>query len=329
MFRFASPWWLSLVPMALGCIWIMARRRRRGDARILLPQASVRFRLGRSPWQMLEPFVPWIRGLSLVLLLLALARPQAGERLESVATFGVDIVTALDVSASMRAMDFEPNRLVVARKTIESFVRGRPSDRIGLVIFGGIASTRCPLTLDHEMLLDFLGEVDFATRDQGTALGMGLASAVNRLRDSDAKSRVVVLVTDGRNNSGQIGPETAAEAARALGIRVYTVGVGSEGEVPVPVSAGPLGDRIVKMKVDLDEELLQEIASMTDGRYFRATDGEALEAVFETIDGLERTEIESRVRFLYTELFALALFPALGLLLFERCLVGTRLRRIP
>jgi Ca-activated chloride channel family protein len=230
----------------------------------------------------------------------------------------------------MKAEDFPGNRLAEAKRVVQRFIAGRPSDRIGLVIFAGLAVTRCPLTLDHQMLLQFVDRVDFAPEDQdGTALGMGLAAGVNRLRKSDARSKVVVLVTDGRNNRGQIGPRAAAEAARAIDIHVYPVGVGTDGEAPVPVDRGPLGKRYVMQRVDLDEPLLTEIAAQTNGRYFRATDAEGLAEVFRTIDDLEQTEIESRVRLLHTELFHLALLPALTLLAVERMLLGTRLKRIP
>jgi Ca-activated chloride channel family protein len=196
-----------------------------------------------------------------------------------------------------------------------------------LVVFAALAVTRCPLTLEHEMLLQFLANVDFAPPDQdGTALGMGLATAVNRLRKSDARSKVVILVTDGRNNRGQIGPQAAAEAARALNIKVYPVGVGTEGEAPVPVLGGR---RYVMRPLDLDEPLLREISEMTGGEYFRATDAEGLETVFRTIDSMERTEMESRVRVLHTELFHYLLLPALALVGLERLLAVTRLRRIP
>lgn len=331
MFRFASPAWLALIPVALAAAWFLGRRRRGGDARLFLPGASVVLRLGKSPWQRLELLLPWLRAAVLLLVLVGLARPQAGARLETVSSFGVDIVIALDVSGSMRAEDFRPkNRLEVARRTVERFIEGRPSDRIGLVVFAGLAVTRSPLTLDHQMLRQFLDEVEFAPRDQdGTALGMGLAAAVNRLRKSDARSKVVVLVTDGRNNRGQIGPQAAAEAARAIGVKVYAVGVGTEGEAPVPVDFGPLGRRYQMQRVELDEPLLREIAAKTDGRYFRATDAAGLQEVFQTIDSLEQTEIESRVRMLYTELFHYAILSALAVFGFERLLLGTRLRRIP
>jgi len=328
--RFAAPWLLLLLPLAVAAVWWLARRRRRGDARMVLPGVALRGRLAVSPWARLERALPWLRGAALLLLVLALARPQAGARVQNVTTYGVDIVVALDISGSMRAQDFRPNRLEVARDTVERFVQGRGSDRIGLVVFAALAATRCPLTLDHDMLDEFLDQVDFAPRDQdGTALGMGLATAVNRLRDSDAKSRVVVVVTDGVNNRGQIGPTAAAEAAAALGVKVYTIGVGSDGEVPMPIDMGPLGVRYDMQHVELDEELLRTIADTTGGQYFRAQDAEALQEVFTTIDGLEKTEIESRERVVYSELFPLALFPAVGLLLLERLLAATRLRRIP
>jgi len=330
MLRLATPAMLLLALVAIAAAWFMGRRSRRGDARLRLPAADLHVQLGTTPWQLAERSLPVLRGIVLVLLAAALARPQAGDEIRTVSTYGVDILLALDVSTSMMAEDFPGNRLEEARRTVKRFIDERPTDRIGLVVFAGLAVTRCPVTLDYAMLHLFLDEVDFAPRDQdGTALGMGLAAAVNRLRGSEAKSKVVVLLTDGRNNRGQIGPQAAAEAARALGIKVYTVGVGTEGEAPVPVDIGPLGRRVVMQRVDLDEPLLREIAEKTDGRYFRATDADTLAQVFATIDELEKTETKSRVRMLYTELFWYLVAPALGLLLFERLLVSTRLRRIP
>jgi Ca-activated chloride channel family protein len=271
-----------------------------------------------------------MRGAALLLLVVALARPQSGTSLTTVATEGVDIVVALDASGSMRAEDFAPlNRLEVAKRTVAEFVARRPDDRIGLVVFAGLATTRCPLTVDHPMLLQFLDEVEFAARDEdGTAIGLGLATAVARLRGSPARGRVVVLLTDGRNNRGQIGPETAAEMAHALGIRVHTIGVGTEGEARVPVDT-PFGRRYDVQRLDLDEDLLRAVAERCGGRYFRAQDALGLKEVFAAIDALETTRRESRQRVLYTERFAVALFPAAILLGLERLLAATRLRRIP
>lgn len=328
IFRFATGWALILLPVALAAGWLLARRRRLGGARLRLPRTDRCPELGGSFWTGVNRSMPWIRTLALVLLVAALARPQSGARTETVSTHGVDIVVALDNSGSMKAEDFQPlNRLAVAKRTVAEFVSGRKSDRIGLVVFAGLSVTRCPLTIDHAMLDQFLEEVSFADVD-GTAIGMGLATAVNRLRPSSAESKVVVLVTDGRNNRGEIGPETAAEAARTLGVKVYTVGVGSEGLVPIPMDT-PLGRRYVSQQLDLDEELLRDIADRTGGQYFRATDPEALRGVFETIDALETTEIETRVRVLYAELFRPFVVPAAGLLLLEGLLFSTRLRRIP
>ena len=329
-FRFADPWWFAaLAPVAM-LAWWAARRRARWVARVLLPGASTAVLLGRSVWTRIEPALPWLRAMMLVLVVVALARPQSGSTRETVSSRGVDVVVALDISGSMRALDFQPlNRLEVARRTLTEFVDRRPGDRIGLVAFGSYAATRCPLTLDHDLLRSLLAEVDFAPDDEGgTAIGMGLATAVQRLRGSNAKSRIVVLLTDGRNNRGQIGPGAAAEAARALDVRVYTIGVGTEGEVAVPVQTAA-GERYVMQRQDLDEELLREIAATTDGRYFRATNPDALRDTLAVIDDLETTDIESTVRVLYAERFGLVVIPALALLLLEWALVATRLRRIP
>lgn len=327
--RLASPWLLLLAPLVATALVLALRRRRTAVSALRLPRAASALRL-ISPWVSLERSLHWMRAVALLLLVVALARLQAGEAVEDVSTFGVDIVVALDISGSMRAEDFRPlNRLEVARATVDRFIEGRPADRLGLVVFGSVATTRCPLTLDHAMLRQLLAEVDFAPPEQQrTAIGMGLATAVNRLRRSDARSKVVVLVTDGQNTAGQIGPSTAAQAARAVGVKVYTIGVGREGEVPMPIDT-PLGRRYQMVRADLDEPLLREMAATTEGRYFRATDAQGMQEIFSTIDALERTETKSRVRILYAERFAYLLWPALGLLGLERLLRSTRLSRIP
>jgi Ca-activated chloride channel family protein len=330
IFRFAFPWAFAVAPLAVAAAWVMARRRVRGGARLALPRAATRVKIGTSVWVRVERFLPWMRAIALLLMVVALARPQSGARLETTSTYGVDIVIALDNSTSMSALDFQPdNRLGVAKRTVAEFVDGRPLDRIGLVVFAGIPTTRSPLTLDHAMFLQFLEQVTFAPQEEdGTALGMGLATSVNRLRRSTAQSKVVVLVTDGRNNRGHIAPEAAAEAAGALEVKVYTVGVGTEGLVPVPMDTAR-GRQIVAQRMDLDEELLREIADRTGGEYFRASDAEALRAVFAEIDTLEKTEIESQERVLYDELFPRFVLPAIGLFLLEGLLAATRLRRVP
>jgi Ca-activated chloride channel family protein len=331
MTRLASPLALLLLPLAAGAIWLLSRRMSSGGPRIAFPGAAGLSRLPQSPWIGVERMLPWLRGGAIALTVVALARPQAGSALTTVSSNGVDIVIVLDISGSMRCEDTRAkNRLSVAKDCISRFVAARPEDRLGVVAFGSLATTRCPLTLDHEMLLRFVDELDFAPRGEDrTALGMGLATGVNRMRASNAKSKVVVLVTDGRNNAGQLGPESAAEAARALGVKVYTIGVGSEGEVPCLVDDPQGGRQYVQIQADFDEPLMRRIAETTGARYFRAADADGFEKAFTEIDSLEKTERESRVRMLYTEKFMQALLPAGLLLGFELLLAGTRLRRIP
>lgn len=331
MTRLATPWALLLLPLAGVAVWLLTRRMRSGGPRIAFPDVTGLAALPVSSWVRLERMLPWLRGGAIALAIVALARPQAGSALTTVSSNGVDIVIALDVSGSMRCEDTRPkSRLLVAKECIARFVAGRPEDRLGVVVFGSVATTRCPLTLDHDMLMRFVEDLDFAPPGEDrTALGMGLATAVNRMRASKAKSKVVVLVTDGRNNAGQLGPESAAEAARALGFKVYTIGVGSQGEVPCLVNDPQVGRRYVQVQADFDEDLLRKIAESTGARYFRATDADGFAKVFSEIDALEKTEMESRVRILYTEKFMQALLPAGILLGLELLLAGTRLRRIP
>jgi Ca-activated chloride channel family protein len=331
MMRLATPWALALLPLAAGVVWLLVRRLKSGGPRIAFPAAAQLAALPTSPWVHLERLLPWLRGGALALAVVALSRPQAGSSLTTVSSNGVDIVIAVDISGSMRCEDSRPrNRLTVAKECIKRFVEGRPDDRIGIVAFASTAATRCPLTLDHEMLLRFVDEVTFAPPGEDrTALGMGLATAVNRMRPSKAKSKVVVLLTDGRSNAGQLGPETAADAAQALGLKVYTIGVGSEGEVPCLVDDPQMGRRYVQIQADFDEDLLKKIAQSTGARYFRAADADGMAGAFREIDALEKTETESRVRMLYTERFLQALAPAGLLLALELLLSGTRLRRIP
>jgi Ca-activated chloride channel family protein len=232
--------------------------------------------------------------LALVLAILALARPQRGVSQSETESRGVDIVLAIDISPSMMAQDFQPaNRLVVARETAREFIRQRPHDRIGLVGFAATAFTQCPLTLDHAALLDLLDGLDFGLAEDGTAIGMGIATAVSGLRHSKTPSKVIVLLTDGENNRGSIDPVTGAELARAYGIRVHTVLVGRGGVVPVPVEDPVLGQRIAMVRMDVDETSLRDIARRTGGRFFRATDSAALGRIYAEIDRMERAPIHS------------------------------------
>lgn len=232
------------------------------------------------------------RMIALSLLILALARPQSTNRWERVSTEGIDIVMAIDISGSMRAMDFKPNRLEAAKEVGMEFVNSRPDDRFGLVVFAGESFTQCPLTTDQVVVTNFMNELDFGMVEDGTAIGMGLATAVNRLKESKTESKVIILLTDGVNNSGEIGPVTASELAATYGIRVYTIGVGSRGSAPVPVQ-DVFGRSIVQnMPVEIDEEVLQKIAVMTGGEYFRATDNTKLREIYRQIDTLEKTQLD-------------------------------------
>jgi Ca-activated chloride channel family protein len=265
----------------------------------------------------------------LVAIVVALARPQTGVTSENILTQGIDIVLAMDVSSSMLAEDLEPNRLEAAKEVAAEFVQGRRNDRVGLVAFAGEAYTQAPLTLDYGVVTGLLGELDVGMIEDGTAVGMGLATAVKRLQASDAESKVVVLLTDGQNNRGEIGPTTAAQMAQALGIRVYTIGAGTRGTARVPVDDPLRGRRYVNMRVELDEPTLTEMAELTGGRYFRATDRESLQAVYAEIDDLETTEIEVEHFTRFGERFPPLLAGGFFLLLLEIGLGQTVLRKLP
>jgi Ca-activated chloride channel family protein len=228
---------------------------------------------------------------ALVLAIIALARPQSTNIQRNVTTEGIDIVLSIDVSGSMLARDFKPDRLEAAKDLGIKFISGRTNDRIGLVIFAGESFTLCPLTTDRVTLINQFKTIDIGVLEDGTAIGSGLATAISRLKESDAKSKVIILLTDGVNNRGEIAPMTAAEMARTFGIRVYTIGVGTYGTAPYPVQT-PFGTRYQDMQVEIDEELLKGIAQMTGGEYFRATNNKALEQVYQKIDQLEKSKIE-------------------------------------
>ena len=245
-------------------------------------------------------------------------------------TEGVDIVLLIDISSSMQAQDFKPkNRLHVAKQVVKEFIGKRTSDRIGLVVFSAQAITQCPLTLDYDVLQNLVDRVEFGMLEDGTAIGTALATACNRLKDSEAKSRVIVLLTDGRNNMGIIAPRTAAEVAKSLGIKVYTIGVGTSGTVPVPVDDPLFGRRTVPMRMELDEKTLKEIAQLTDGRYFQATDRDELMRIYDRIDELEKTKVETKTFVSYTDRFPYFVIPAVILLLAQIGLGESILREIP
>ncbi|MDR2815206.1 MAG: VWA domain-containing protein [Proteiniphilum sp.] len=272
------------------------------------------------------PFV--LRLISVALIIVVIARPQSVSSWEETETQGIDIVMALDVSGSMLAQDLKPDRLQAAKKVAAEFITDRPNDNIGLVIFAGESFTQCPLTTDHKVLLNLLNEIEFGMIEDGTAIGLGLATSVNRLKDSKSESCVVILLTDGTNNSGQIAPLTAADLARSYGIRVYTIGVGTKGMAPTPVNT-PYGIRMQNMPVDIDEKALTEIAATTGGQYFRAQDTEGLRQVYDEIDKVEKYLISVQNVTRRRELFLPLALAALGLVLLELLLRRTWLRSVP
>lgn len=275
-----------------------------------------------------------LRSLAIALCIIALARPQQGNEQTKVKTEGIDIVLAVDISGSMLAEDFEmdgkrQNRLYVVKQVVKDFINKRSTDPIGLVVFSANAYTQCPLTLDYGILLQFLEKTEIGLLEDGTAIGSAIASSVDRLRNTKAQSKVIVLLTDGRNNSGQIDPLTAAELAQAFNIKIYTIGAGSKGLVPYP-ARDLFGNKVMRqVKIDIDDESLAEIANITGGRYYRATDTGSLKEIYQQIDALEKTETEITHYKEYKELFHYFLLPAFGCLLIELCLKKTKLRKIP
>lgn len=325
---FASPGYLyALVLIPLLVVWYIRRHKEdTSDIRYstLLPfyalKPGLRERLRHLPFA--------LRMLGIALLIIALARPRTTASGQNIYAEGIDIAMLLDISTSMLAEDFQPNRVEAAKDVAGHFIDGRQNDRIGLVIFAGQSFTQCPMTLDYRVLKNLLRQVKPGMVEDGTAIGMAIAQGVNRLKDSKAKSKVMILLTDGMNNRGEIDPLSAAQIAKTFNIRIYTIGVGTVGEAPYPVQT-PFGIRYQNMPVDVDEKTLAQIADMTEGRYFRATNNKALKEIYDEIDKLEKTRIEVKAYRSYTELF----YPwaALGLVfvLVEFLLSGTLLRKLP
>ena len=328
--RLAQPWallGLLVVPALIGrYLW----RQRRGLPTLRYSCLGLVSPLLVSPWVRWRHLPFLLRALAVTLLVLGLARPQTVDHEDEILTRGIDIIVSVDNSTSMAAEDLKPNRLEAAKKVVEEFILGRQNDRIGMVVFAGQSYPRCPLTLDYEILKTLLDGVRFATKEEdGTAIGMGLANAVNRLRDGKGKSRVVILLTDGRNNQGQIDPATAADLARSLGVKVYTIGVGTTGEAPYPYDDPVFGRRYVMLRVDLDERTLRDIAERTGGQYFRATDAEQLQEIFAEIDEMETTAVQIKRYESFEELYLYLIGPAGLLLLLEQLLAALRFRRLP
>ena len=330
--RFASPWFLILLGVVpfLAVMPILLRRHGR-QASLRYANTTLTTGLPLSWRFYLRPFLPATRLVVIILVIIALARPQAGQEQEVITGEGIDIALALDISGSMASLDFQPqNRLEAAKQVISEFVDDRSYDRIGLVVFARNAFVQSPPTLDYHVLQGLLDEVQLAERlrlQDGTAIGMGLANAASLLKDSETASKIVILLTDGVNNAGEIDPLTAAEAAKALGIKVYTIGAAKPGRVPVPVPS--LRGRFMFIESVLDEEVLIEIAEMTGGQYFRAADTGGLQEIYERINALEKSNVEVRVYTNFQELAGWLLVPALLLLLTEMLFRQSILRQIP
>lgn len=313
---FASPAYLFLLLLLIPVIGWYIYELRKADASLQLSDTQT---LGKQPksariYLLHVPFV--LRVACITLLSIALARPQLTNRWSSESTEGIDIMMALDISGTMQAEDLKPNRLEAAKQVASDFVIARPNDQIGLVVFAGESFTQCPLTTDHAVLINLFKSVKFGMIEDGTAIGLGLANAVNRMKDSPTKSKVIILLTDGSNNRGEIDPQTAAEIAKTYGIRVYAVGVGSHGQARVPVQT-PVGVQYMMMDSEFDESTLQRIANTTGGQYFRATDNSSLKSIYEQIDQLEKTKLRVREYAKHTDIFPPFIVAALLCLIAE------------
>lgn len=326
--QFANPEYLYLLLLVIPLIawYVVKLSKMQASFKLASTQAFKKVKPNMRVYMRHFPFV--LRVISIALIIIVIARPQAVNSWEETESQGIDIVLALDVSGSMLAQDLQPNRIEAAKKVASEFVTDRKNDKIGLVIFAGESFTQCPLTTDHKVLLNLLKDVNFGMIEDGTAIGLGLANSVNRLKDSPSKSKVVILLTDGTNNRGQIAPLTAADLAKSYGIRVYTIGIGTKGMAPTPVQT-PFGMRIQNMPVDIDEKTLTEIASLTGGQYFRAVDTEGLREVYREIDQMEKYLISVQNVTRKQELFLPFALAALALILIELILRRTWLRTIP
>lgn len=325
-FEYPALLWLLVIPalMLVHYIYIELSGRR---PHLRVPDIKFWKVGGRSVLGVIRHLPFLLRTIALVMIIIAIARPRSSTKMDKIDTEGIDIVLAMDVSTSMLARDFTPDRISAAKDIAIEFISQRPSDRMGIVVFAGESYTQCPLTTDRATLINLMKEIETGLIEDGTAIGNGLATAVARMQNSDAKSRVVILLTDGVNNSGEITPQTAADIAKTYGIRVYTIGVGANGTAPYPVMT-PWGVQMQNVEVEIDENLLKNIAETTGGRYFRATDNTKLSEIYSEINKMEkaRTTIDSFP--IYKELFTGFVLIALACLLLE-VLISFILRRLP
>ncbi len=331
MFRFANPEFLGLlVIIPLMIYWYLRKNIHRGGT-LRFSNLGVIKSVNKSPSRKYRHILVVLRVIAVGLMILAFARPQSGSTEEEIITEGIDIILAMDISSSMKAEDLArgKNRLDVAKDVAKEFVRGRYNDRIGMVVFSGKSFTQCPLTLDYGILLNFLDQIYIGMVEDGTAIGMAIVNCINRLRDSKAKSKVVILLTDGRNNRGELDPITAANVAETMGVRIYTIGAGKRGKAPYPIDDPLLGRRYQYVQIDIDEDVLKKMAHITGGQYFRATDKASLERIYQEIGDMEKTKIEVKEFTRYTELFVNFLLAAIAVLMLEIVLANTRFRKIP
>jgi Ca-activated chloride channel family protein len=290
---FDQPMFLYLLLLIPVLVAFYILKQQKANPSLRMPGLHQFAKTGKTFRHYLRHVLFAFRTIAIGILIIVLARPQATDRFQNTSTEGIDIVLALDISGSMLARDFKPDRLEASKNVATEFIAGRPYDRIGLVVFSGESFTQCPLTTDHAVLVNLLREIQSGMIEDGTAIGNGLATAVNRIKDSQAKSKVIILLTDGVNNRGEIAPATAAGIAKTFGIRVYTIGVGTQGMAPYPVQT-PFGMQFRDMQVEIDENILKEIAGTTGGKYYRATDNNKLIQVYSEIDKLEKSKIDVR-----------------------------------
>lgn len=330
MFRFANPYYLLLLFSVPLLIYFYRKYRIKRQAAVRYSSFIIFKELGNQNSTAYRKILDLSRILVIVLCIFALARPQVGSSTEEINTEGVDIILTLDISGTMSSEDFKPkNRLNVAKEVIKDFIKGRENDRLGLVVFSSQSFTQCPLTLDYNLLLKLVDKVEFGMIKDGTAVGMAIANSVNRLRDSNAKSKVMILLTDGRNNMGEIDPVTAADLARTMGIKIYTIGVGKPEGGLFPVEDPFFGKKYVKVPNDLDENILKQIAEITGGAYFRADSENKLSEIYKKIDSMEKTVVKRKEYKRYNELFRYLIIPAFIILAAELIIGQTVLLKIP
>lgn len=326
---FANPTYLYLLLLLIPLIGWYIYKLHKSQASLQVSSSEAFEAPNASSWKVYLRHLPFVlRMLAIALLIVILARPQSTDSWQNTSTEGIDIMLAMDISSSMLAEDLKPNRLEAAKDVAASFINGRPNDNIGLVVFSGESFTQCPLTADHTVLLNLFKDINSGIIQDGTAIGVGLANAVSRIKDSQAISKVIILLTDGSNNMGEIAPVTAADIARTFGIRVYTIGVGTEGMAPYPFQT-PFGIQYQNTPVEIDENTLKQIASITGGQYFRATDNSSLKEIYTEIDQMEKTKISVQQYSKKQEEYKNWALLVFALLLCEVLLRNTLLRNIP